>query len=208
MNENSQVDENLKKYINNMNEIKRRVGVIQFIINSEKLLGSEDLDYEVVCINLRKILELISFSSLVANEVDYSKIHKKYASHWNAKKILAEIEKINPKFFPKPVILKEIDSKGVKHLADVEEGFLTREEFVALYNKCSEVLHTWNPFDPRPRVLHFGYSVSEWVQRIQQLLKMHYISFVSGKGVWVIIMSDPRDEKVHGFQTEEVEQTL
>ena len=208
MNNNGKTDENLIKYINNMNEIKRRVNVLQYITSTEKFLGEDDRDYEVACINLRKILELISFSSLVANVAEYSKIHQKYATHWRAKTILTEIEKINPDFYPKPVTLKDVDSKGIKHLVDIEDGFLTRDEFIALYDKCSEVLHSWNPFDPRPRVLHFGYSVSQWVQRIQRLLGMHYISFVSDKGVWVINMSDPRDGKVHGFQTEEVEQVL
>lgn len=152
-------------YCNCMEDVKRRLAVVRAIGSGHSLLGREDFDGEVAGLHLRKSLELIAFSSLVAHKDAYAQAHEDFSSHWSAKRLLSKMEKIHPDFYPKPVAFSQSDSRGVKQLVDVNEGFLSREEFVFLYDKCSEVLHTWNPFRSKP---------CQWlVERAQPLLPIH-----------------------------------
>jgi len=184
---------------------KKRISVIRGFLDSGSSFGSEFYDYEIVCLHLRKILELIVFSTLAANKEEYSRIHKDFAQKWNAKRLLSSIGKINPDFYPKPVKFGGIDARGVKHLEDIKSGFLQRDEWGKLYNLCSKVLHVWNPYVETKRHLNFEKSIIEWVERIQKLLDMHYVQLLQDRKVWVITMLHPEDGKVHAFLSEPVD---
>jgi hypothetical protein len=194
-----------KVYCQYMEEIKERISIIRGFLDSSSSFGSELYDYEIVCIHLRKILELIVFSTLAANKEEYSRAHKDFAQKWNAKRLLSSIGKINPNFYPKPVKFGSIDARGVKHLENVKSGFLHKDEWEKLYNLCSKVLHVWNPYVKTKRHLNFEKSIIEWVQCIQNLLDMHYVQLFQDKGVWVVTMVHPEDGKVHAMPSEPVE---
>lgn len=130
----------------------------------------EGLDGEVVCLLIRKSLEQIAFASLIAHKNEYAKVHADFAKTWNAKRLLERIEAIHPDYYPKPAARPTVETGCVKHLLDVKDGYLTRDDFVLLYGTCSEVLHTWNPYRPGPRVVVTQRPLVEWVQRIQRLL--------------------------------------
>ena len=88
------------------------------------------------------------------------------------------------------------DDKRTHHFQYVQDGFLTRDEFVMLYKRCSEVLHARNPFGP-PTSIKFEKTMQEWVQRIQQLLSLHVMRLAGNGSVWVVQMENPDDGKVH-----------
>jgi hypothetical protein len=192
-------------YCNCMEDVKRRLAIIRAIVSGHSPLGREDFDGEVACLHLRKSLELIAFSSLSAHRDAYAQVHNDFATHWNAKRLLAKLEKVHPDFYPKPVEFSQSDQTGVKHLADVKEGFLTRDEFVFLYDKCSEVIHARNPFKAGPPVVRFERSISDWVVRIQRLLDVHWIRLVESTDVWVVQMHQPVGGKVHAYYAQSVQ---
>lgn len=204
----SAVDANLVMYCNCMEEVKLRLAVVLSVVERRLAVGREDFDAELVCVHLRKTLELIAFASLTANKDRYAQTHENFVSHWNAKKLLANLEKVHPEFYPKPVTFSHQDNKGVKHLSDVQNGFLTRDEFVTLYDKCSEILHSWNPFRTDPRVVSFGYSIGDWITRIQRLLVFHSMRLVDSEDVWLIYMQHPEDGKVHALPAKPVEPSI
>ncbi len=82
-------------------------------------------------------------------------------------------------------------------LLDVAAGFLTRDEFVMLYDRCSEVLHSRNPFRSEPAVINFERSLQEWVDRSQKLLSIHLMQVAGSGHVWLVQMKHPTDGKVH-----------
>lgn len=90
-------------------------------------------------------------------------------------------------------------ANGVKHLDLVPDGFLTRSEFVSLYEKSSEILHSRNPYTTKDPVVKLGYSTKEWVSRIKCLLKLHVTHLVDGS-VWVIEV--PNEGPVRRYQGE------
>ncbi len=194
----SKTKEDMIKYCECMEDVKRRVGAIRSFLSSGITLGREDFDYEVVCLHLRKILELIAFASLVANKEIYSQTHEKYIYEWRATQLLKNIEKLNPDFYPRPLNPPTQDSSGVKNFADSDKEFLTRDEFIKLLDLCSDVLHVWNPYTPRERKINFEIPVLKWLEKIQSLLDIHSITLAGNTDVMLVVMQN-EDGKVHSY---------
>jgi hypothetical protein len=189
-------------YCNCMEDVKRRLAVVNTVTKGKLSTGSELFDYEFVSVQIRKSLELIAFASMTANKKLYAEAHANFANHWKAKEMLKNLNHLHFGFYPQPIILdnlKELGGKHFKHFENVKDGYLTQEDFVTLYELCSEVLHTWNPFANKVRHIDFKRSVAEWVQRIERLLKLHRMRFVDREEIWVVDMATSTDGKVHAF---------
>lgn len=186
-------------YCDLMEEAKSRIALLQRITTGSLRHGTENFEYECASLQLRKVLESIAFGSLCANKPAYAKVHANFERHHRAKDLLRALEKVNPHFYPTPMRFGQSTTPGVKHLDRVDDGYLTPNEFVDLYDTCSKVLHVWNPFSPDARHINFGRTVAEWVQRIQRLLDMHLMHLAGSDDVWVIQMVSPEDGKVHAF---------
>lgn len=183
-------------YAQYMEEIKQRIQVIRNFINSNLSFGNDNFNYEFACVHLRKILELIAFSTLAANKEEYSRIHQDYAKKWNTKKLLNSISKINPEYYPKPVKLGHVNEDGSKHFENIASGFLEKKDWEKLYDLCSEVLHVWNPYKNKAKYLNFEKPITEWVDKIQSLLEMHYIRLLNDRKIFLITMSHPETGRV------------
>jgi hypothetical protein len=187
-------------YCNCMEDVKARLKLIRSITEGHSPLGDEGLDGEVVCLLLRKLLEQIAFSSLVAHRAAYETAHNDLGTVWRAKRLLERLEMLHSDFYPSPVRPGISQHAGIHHHFDpLQEGFLTKDEFVFLYDTASDGIHTWNPFKDAERVLNFKRSVSEWVARIEALLEYHLVHFIGTDDLWLIQMDSPEDRKVHAF---------
>ena len=187
-------------YCNCMEDVKARLKLIRSIVEGHSPFGAKGLDGEVVCLLLRKVLEQIAFSSLVAHRKTYEAAQSDLCSIWLAKRLLLRLEKLHPEYYPSPVRPGKSQHVGVHHHFDpVEDGYLTKEEFVFLYDTASGRMHTWNPFKDAERVLNFQRSIAEWVARIAALLDYHLVHFIGTKDLWLIQMDSPEGHKVHAF---------
>jgi hypothetical protein len=182
-------------YANSMSRVRQRVDLVQRLLGRELDLGSEAFDAELVYLQFRKILEEIAFSSLAANKTEYSALHANFAKHWKAEKILQELEKLNPNFYPQP-LESPTSAPGFHHFDQLSGGFLTREEFTALYDISSEVLHTRNPYSQDDLVIQARYSGDQWVLRIQRLLSWHSVRLLSGE---ILVVNIPPSGTVHVY---------
>lgn len=189
-------------YCNCMEEVKLRIGLVRSVVVRSVTTGREDFDTELVFAQLRKTLELIAFASLSANKAKYSAAYNNFATCWNAKRMLDDLEKVNPDFYPIPVAYSGINKEGVKHFELLTEGFLTKDEFVVLYDKCGQILHARNPFTNQDAVIRLGYSVSDWELRIQKLLSLHRVHLVDSSNTWLVSMKEPNDGKVHAYDAQ------
>jgi hypothetical protein len=97
-------------------------------------------------------------------------------------RIVNRIEKINPNFYPVPVTLTRDNRwKGKRH------GFLTKNQFISLYERCGRVLHAKNPFSKvSQRALSFESRISEFVSRVEVLLSEHLIRLSSSRD-WLYV---------------------
>ncbi len=188
------------QYCGFLNEIRVRLEIVRSICKGALSVGTEPLDYEVVAVNLRKVLELIAFGSLTANKAAYSAIYDGIEKKWRAKVLLNDLEKIHPDFYPKPLLPPAVSGGEPRHLhfEFQSTGFLTREEFAELYDLCSKVIHTRNPFAAAVAV-NFRITVAEWVARIEKLLSFHLFRLSGLPQVWIGELAAPGDGKSHVY---------
>ena len=186
-------------YCDLMEDIKRRIKLITRFTSGELQLDSEQFAYECVSVQLRKVLELIAFGSLCANKTKYAQVHGNLAKHWNAKRLLKDLGDVHPGFYPTPMRFSHTKSDGTKLLGRVNHGFLTPDEFVVLYDKCSQIIHSRNPFSELDPKIDFVRSVDQWIGRIQQLLGLHLMHFVDETKVWAVSMHNLSDGQVHAY---------
>ena len=193
-------EELAKLYCSSLDEVRMRLTLIRSVCNGSLSAGSEIFNYEIASVNLRKCLELIAFGSLTANKDVYASMHAKFEEHWRAKRILENLEKIHPDFYPIALLTPVISSETPRnvHFELETQGFLTRNEFVELYDLCSKVIHSRNPFEVQTTI-NFRLSVSEWTNKIETLLRFHRFQLAGVPYIWVGELYGLNDGKAHVY---------
>ena len=191
-------EELFQKYLACMEEIKKRTSVVTAFVRGEINSKYIITTAESVALQLRIILELIALSSLVANREQYSKHRANFKKDWNAKRILKTLEKVNPKFYPIPTKQVPI-SKGHYATPQIESGYLKKEEFITLYDRCSSILHADNPFSKKESNMRLFLSkeAPEWMDKIIVLLNHHHVHPIDDDRMYIVLMKSKNDEKVH-----------
>lgn len=147
--------------------------------------GHRELNEELVFLHLRKALEELAFASLSANRYKYSAARAGFATEWNARRMLGFIEKVNPNFYPIPLLEPREIAPGKKHFGRVEQGFLTKEQFVQLYDDSAELIHCRNPYAPS-NATSVTHVPDEWSKRFKALLSWHFVQLVDVPEIWVV----------------------
>lgn len=188
----------IETYVKGMAELRQRLGTVRAVLDGRIGTGNNTFDAELIFIQLRKALELIAFGSPCANRAQYSQVHRNFTQHWNAKRLLTDLEKVNPRFYPEPLHEPREMPDKTKHFDRPVDGFLTGDEFAQLYDSSAEVLHIRNPFRTGDPTIHIGYNVDQWVARIQRLLVWHVMHLTDG-GVWVVMIPADGDVGLAGI---------
>ena len=189
-----------KLYCSSLDEIRVRLALVRSVCDGAVTAGSEAFDYEIVSVNFRKVLELIAFGSLTANKDAYASVYTNFEKHWRAKQLLDCLEKIHPEFYPTALAQPVISNEAQRHVHFdlVEDGFLTRHEFVELYDLSSSVIHSRNPFAPK-KDIDFRIPVRVWASRIETLLRFHRFRLAGLNQVWIGELCAPADSKAHVY---------
>jgi hypothetical protein len=188
------------KYCNLMQEIKHRTAVISAFGSDKAGTPFRATTIECVYLQFRKILELIAFGSLVANRREFSKVYADFAKCWNAHYLLRDIERINPGFYPHPIAELPAGKPRVQaELAEKRDGFLTRVEFLKLYEKCGAIIHAGNPYGSQVDYGYYERNIRSWRDKIIGLLNCHTIKLVNDPNLYLLHMKEDRDNKVHHY---------
>jgi hypothetical protein len=190
------------KYQDNLFDIKMRTSIITTHLTGQSTTNYLITEVEFLCIQFRKILELIALSSMVANKEEYSKHHEKFAKHYNARLIIQDLERINPDFYPKPTIQieREVDGKKIFDLQPLNEGYLTKDEFLEVYEKCGGMLHAENPFGHKRDIKKLHAEFPIWLNKIIKLLNHHNIMLVDGETMVIGLMHGAKDGQVQATE--------
>jgi len=196
------ISNDVQKYIFCMEEIKNRIFVISQFLEKKATTSQPITDVEFLCLQFRKVLEFIALSSLSANREKYEEIRSNFKTDWHAERIMKKIEEINPNFYPLPI--KQIVDKEKGRVIKVEaitDGFLTREDFSNVYNKCSGFLHAYNPYDTKFQKLPIQMdNFKRWKDMIVKLLNHHQIHLIDEPRQLWVLMKSIDDGKVHVFE--------
>jgi hypothetical protein len=161
------------KYLSLMWEIGMRLDVLREFSSGRASTTYPQTDIESQALQLRKVLELIAYSSLVPNRKAYEAVRSDIRKDWHANRIIAKIERINPNFYPIPIERLKGNTTQLKR-----SGFLTKRQFVQLYDRCGTILHAKNPFSRvSQRSFAFQKTIPGYVTRIEGLLFEHIVRF-------------------------------
>lgn len=181
--------ENPEKYLSVLAEIKRRTKVVDDIISAGSRLRYRATSIETACLQIRKILELVAFGSLIANVRIYSAQHRRFAEHWNPKIMLKDMARVNPKFYPSPIIQKPSAIPGVgMDWIDRDQDYLTKEDFLSAYDKCGGILHAANPYGAATDFGAYETNLTQWRNRIVNLLNAHTMTLVEDDHLYLFQM--------------------
>jgi hypothetical protein len=182
--------ENPEKYLTVLAEIKRRTKVIDDIISANSRLRYRATSIEAACLQIRKVLELIAFGSLIANVRIYSAQHRKFAEHWNPKLMLKDMARVNPNFYPSPIIQKPSEVPGID-MDWIGRGpdYLTKDDFLFAYDKCGGVLHAANPYGVETDFDAYQTNLIQWRKKIINLLNAHTMTLVEDDHLYLFQMN-------------------
>ena len=174
-------------YASIMSEIKNRSKVIISIYEKEVSTRYLSTDIEFCALQLRKILELLLVSTLVANKEEYEKQRKSFDKNWSIRKKLYEIKDINPEFFPIGMILSNIKLTARitnRQWVDISSDNVFKEkDFYPAYKLTSKYLHVQNPFKSErieDKADAFFTNLMEYLGKILNLLKIHRVTLCNG----------------------------
>ena len=192
-------------YAHCMEEIKKRIEVVNAFLTGECHAKYPQTTAESIYLQIRKILELIALASLCVNRSEYEKHRKNFHRDWNGKRIIETLEKANPRFYPQPT--EQIVDRGtdkVVEVREIESGFLTKKDYIELYDLCGAILHAENPFAQESEVQPLLNRVPFWVSKIMLLLNHHQIQLLDARQqVWVL-MESKGDGRVHVYEFEQI----
>jgi hypothetical protein len=185
------VDLTQDKYINILIEIKRRTAVIDAIYSKEINSLYEATTIETAYLQLRKMLELIAFSSLIANINVYSKQYNKFATHYNAHLMFKDMKRVNADFYPKPIIQTPSQNPDyVSEWSAPANGYLTKDDFLELYEQCGRMMHAENPYGAKIDYDKYLEQLPIWRAKIVCLLNAHTITLLNDSNVYLFQMGD------------------
>ena len=144
-------------YFQQMLETKRRFRAIDRILGAKKpLTQNEEIDNECAFLQVRKIVELITFSAIISDEHRYQRSREldalvnpkdkgDYTLDWNAANILTRLSKISPYFLPRPLGEITVLPDGVMHFNEATAK-ATHDQLISIYKTAGGFAHMTNPY--------------------------------------------------------------
>ena len=154
-----------------MEEVKSRVEAINQLIELPGITIRTRV--ESICLQLRMLLELIVFSSLVSNKDMWRRSKKELQSSQDISKKLKELKRLHPHFYPRPVDLQA--SALGEEPEDRTEGFLSQDELIEVYGTLGNILHAENPMGKETDYRFFIDAVPGWLAEVRNLLECHKV---------------------------------
>lgn len=197
----SQADVDGEKYCNLMEEVKLRVNVVNYFLSGQGHALYQPSTLESTCLQIRKILELVAFGSLVANKEAYTAAFTKISKAWNANDILVELGKVNPDFYPVPIVELPSGIPGVQMRHKKRVGdYLDETEFKEVYGRCGAMAHAANPYSKGIDYGYYARMLPVWRTRIMNLLNAHNIQLLGNPGIYLIHMTEHGDDRARFYK--------
>ena len=161
----------IDQYCDLMEEVRLRVESINQLMEMPGITIRTRV--ESVSLQLRMLLELIVFSSLVSNKDVWQRSRKELQGSQDMSKKLKELKRLHSRFYPVPVDHRERTSEDEP--AEREEGFLSEDKLVKVYGRLGNILHADNPMGKQTDHRYFIDTVPEWISQVQNLLECHKV---------------------------------
>ncbi len=184
-----------------MEQVKKRTDAVHFFLRMHGMYVQ--VIAESVALQLRNILETIVLGSLVSDLPEYEKRRANIRKTRRMSLLMKTMESANQDYYPVPT-RQVLDAFGkVTETVPVESGFLTKDECLRLYGKCSNMLHMLGPTaDP----LLFLDEAPRWSNRIITLLNHHQIQLSDPDTQLWTLMNASSDGQVHVYTFKRIQE--
>lgn len=187
-----------EKYVGVLVEVKRRTEVIDSFLSGGTHALFQATTLESAGLQVRKVLELIAFASLIANVQEYSRQYAKFSEHWNARYMLRDLARINPDFYPQPIVQVPSQEPGlVMEWNERPDDYLTRDRFEVAYERCGGLMHADNPYGSPTDYDDYRTSIKVWRNQIVNLLNAHTISLSGDTNLYLFQMGAGREKPTY-----------
>ena len=159
----------IAQYCDLMDEVKSRVESINQLMEMPGITIRTRVESN--CLQLRMLLELIVFRSLVSNKDVWQRSQKELQSSQDISKKLRELKRLPPNFYPRPVEL-EASTPG-EEPANRTEGLLSEDKLIEVSGRLGNILHAENPLDKETDYRFFIDAVPGWLSEVLSLLECH-----------------------------------
>jgi|GEM_PF-6357540 len=165
------------QYLSNLSQIKRRLKHIDATWTE----SFDDFQTEALCLQIRMIVELISFGLLALHEQTYRQFraleNKSAEDDWNSREITYLISKINPSltFIPIDPNFKLMPD-GTKHHQDRPKNETYRlNNLNKIYERCGKILHVPNHLKKTTTIETFHKEIPSIVKKLRLSLQDHVV---------------------------------
>ncbi len=161
----------IAQYCGLMEEVKSRIEAINQLMEMPGITIQTRV--ESICLQLRMLLELIVFSSLVSNKDVWQRSQKELQSSQDISKKMRELKRLHPDFYPIPI---DLDGNTLGVEPDRRsEGFLSEDRLIEVYGRLGNILHAENPLGKETDYRFFIDSAPGWVTEVMNLLECHKV---------------------------------
>ncbi len=198
----TKTEELLHLYAGLMEAIKIRISAID-----AGTLGRLPLPAQIIrefCfLQIRLICELLALACLVAHG-DLERASR-LRNEWSAERIMGELEKLHPDFFPYSVhpLNSHRAKSGISQVTP-RQGELTKAEFLTLYGECNQFLHKGslkNLLKGNSPVQFTFPDITSKAQRLNDLLELHTVFMIGGDRLILCMLRNADDGgKVHAIE--------
>lgn len=177
------------RYADVMGEVKARLFLVGDFIDNKTTTGSDVTDLEFICLQLRKIMELVALASIVPNKAKYTELRNDFEKHYHANRIFRDLEKVNKDFFPTALMRTSAESPGADVHLNARNVWLTKKRFERNYEKLGGMLHADNPFAIRRAYTNLYSQYKTLTSNIWELLEFHQITLIGSSDTWIVFMN-------------------
>lgn len=149
---------------------------------------------ESAALQLRKAMEAIAFSAIAPNKQQYAAIRKQaakpadFSKDWQADSIFLVLSKVNPDFYPDPVLQPTQVAPNAWHFGKPLYGYMKRNSFETMYKRLGKFLHADNPWGVDKGWAQLSSDIHDAIAKLRALLKKHrtIIRAPGFNGVWIV----------------------
>ncbi len=187
-------------YLNNMRDVKKRIRYAESQINA----FNDTYDYlllENAVLHTRKALECISYASIAPNKNAYAKFRFEaktpadFRKDYHGGKILKQLGQINKDFYPLPLVEPKLIGERQWHFDRLSSGYLTKNQYIKLYDRLGKFLHSDNPWDNDKGYLNLAKDMPENFQKVKSLLQIHATFVQENKSQHAFVVDMGSEEK-------------
>ena len=159
-----------ERYQSALTEIRQRLFSADILATKENVVFIES-----TALQIRKILELISYLSVLVNS---EKLNHKEKNEWHPQKIIETLTTKTTIFYPFPsrIIAPKNREAEPTLIPLLSKQALSQADFIDAYSSCGRILHAQHPFKEDLDFVCYFSKNKEILRKIRYLLQNHVIA--------------------------------